>query len=54
MPAAERNVAVSGGLLSRRDFIDPLDKCFENGEHGVGDGGLVTGVGDFLAANGFR
>lgn len=54
MPGAERNVAVSGGLLSRRDFIDPLDKCFENGEYGVGDGGLVTGVGYFLAANGFR
>nr|POE76503.1 dead-box atp-dependent rna helicase 10 [Quercus suber] len=42
MPGPVREVAVARELLSRRDFIDPLDEGFKNGDDGVDGFGLVA------------
>ena len=52
MPGLVREVAVVRELLSWRDFVDPFDQGFENGDDGVVGFGLVARVGEFVEANG--
>ena len=54
MPGPAREVAVARGLLSRRDFVDPLDQGFKNGDDGVDGFGLVARVEEFVGANRLR
>lgn len=52
VPGAEGGVAVSGGVIDRRDFVDPNEKSLEEGDKGVGEGGNVAGVRELAASDG--
>ena len=51
MPGPVREVAVARGLLSWKDFVDPLDQGFENGDDGVDGFRLVARVGELVGVN---